>query len=488
MLIALAILCALLESVFTALEIALGAVSRARLRQLLEDAQDAARETNSPLAPASEKTVARIARALKVLDDAPRTTLLFITVTSLSLWAATSLLTWQALRSNWPAWALPAALIGVLFLAEVLPVLIAAPRAESLVLRGSGLVQLTSRVLAPLLLLIGGGGRGLARLLGARANAAPQVTEEELRTALAAAEEEGAIESGERALLEGAMDFRSRIVREVMTTRREIVAVPASAPLGEVLRTAIEAGHSRLPVYDGSLDKILGIASTKDLIPHLRHGFEFGVSSLESNNPKPETPNPKPETPNPKPQTVRAADIVRPPFFVPETKRIAPTLEELRRQRSLMALVVDDDGATVGLVTLEDLLEEIVGDIQDEYDTEEPELRIADASAQARCIAVDGSVPVREVERFWEKTFGEQAVLRDHENQEADDTISLAAHALQLFEGVPGAGDRIAAGVLLGADEDETGALEIEIARMDGPRIEEVLVRRAAQTEDEAKR
>jgi CBS domain containing-hemolysin-like protein len=477
MLIALAVLCALLESVFTALELALGAVSRARLRQLLEDAQATVREGNGhALAPASAKSVSRIARTLKILDDAPRTTLLFITVTSLSLWAATSLLTWQSLLGNWPSWALPLALVGVLFLAEVLPVLITAPRSEAIALRGSGLVQLALRVLAPLLALVGGVGRGLGRVLGARENAAPQVTEEELRTALAAAEEEGAIESGERALLEGAMDFRARIVREVMTTRREIAAVPANAPLDEVLRTAIAAGHSRLPVYDGTLDKILGIASTKDLIPHLRHSFGFRVSS-----PKPNEPG----TRNAEPETVRAADIVRPPFFVPETKRIAPTLEELRRQRSLMALVVDDDGATVGLVTLEDLLEEIVGDIQDEYDEEEPALRLLDASQEAPCIAVDGGVTVREVERFWEKSFNEEAALRDEANEAADDTISLAALALQLFEGVPRAGDSIGAGVLLRDGEEICGALEIEIARMDGPRIEEVLLRRAAQSEGE---
>jgi CBS domain containing-hemolysin-like protein len=174
---------------------------------------------------------------------------------------------------------------------------------------------------------------------------------------------------------------------------------------------------------------------------------------------------------------------VRPPFFVPETKRIAPTLEELRRQRSLMALVVDDDGATVGLVTLEDLLEEIVGDIQDEYDEEEPALRLLDASQEAPCIAVDGGVTVREVERFWEKSFNEEAALRDKANEAADDTISLAALALQLFEGVPRAGDSIGAGVLLRDGEEICGALEIEIARMDGPRIEEVLLRRAAQSE-----
>jgi CBS domain containing-hemolysin-like protein len=186
------------------------------------------------------------------------------------------------------------------------------------------------------------------------------------------------------------------------------------------------------------------------------------------------------------PSSLAIKEIARPPFFVPETKRIAPTLEELRRQRSLMAIVVDDDGATVGLVTLEDLLEEIVGDIQDEYDTEEPTLRIVRSDENAQRIASDGGVTVREVERFWEKTFGDEAALRDEENEEADDTISLAALALQLFDGVPREGDRVAAGVLLDEDEDEIAALEIEIARMDGPRIEEAWLQRVALGGDES--
>jgi CBS domain containing-hemolysin-like protein len=151
-----------------------------------------------------------------------------------------------------------------------------------------------------------------------------------------------------------------------------------------------------------------------------------------------------------------------------------------------MAIVVDDGGATVGLVTLEDLLEEIVGDIQDEYDTEEPTLRILQNDESAQRIASDGGVTVREVECFWEKTFGEEASLRDEENEEADDSISLAALALQLFDGVPKEGEHIAAGVLLDDEDDEIAALEIEIARMDGPRIEEVWLQRVPFGSDES--
>jgi putative hemolysin len=447
MLIVLAVFCALLESAFTLLEVALGAASRARLRGLLEEAQVSAAPENN--GGASTRAAARTTRALRVLDNAPRTTLLFITVTSLSLWTATASLTWQSLLEDWPDWTLPLALTGVLFVAEVLPVLIAAPRAEAIALWGAGFIEAALRVLAPLLWLSGGVGRGLARILGARENASTQVTADELRTALAAAEEEGAIESGERALLEGAMDFRSKVAREVMTTRREIAAVSADASLAEVLRTATEAGHSRLPIYEVSLDKIIGIASTKDLLPFLRADRSPSVTARE---------------------------IARPPFFVPETKRIAPLLDELRHQRSLMAVVVDDDGATVGLVTLENLLEEIVGDIQDEYDAEEPSMQVLADAAGEEAIAYDGGVSVRDAERFWEKSFGRSAVLHDADGEIADDTISLAALALHCFDGVPHAGQHTVIGKVRGANDEELASLSLEVLRMDGPRIEAVKI------------
>lgn len=347
MLIAIVVFCVLLEAVFTALEVALGAIPRARLRGLTE--------VDGESTPKQLQAARRARRTLRTLDHAPRVTLLFIIVTSLSMWAAASLLTWQSLLGQWPAWSLPLALVATLFVAEVLPVLIAAPRAEAIVLRGTALIEGASTLLAPLIWLVGGAGRGLAQLLGAGRETTPQVTEDELRSALAAAEEEGAIESNERALLEGAMDFRAKIVREVMTSRLDVVGVAAGATLHDVLSLAIKEGHSRLPVYDGTLDNILGIVSTKDLIPHLRQSNNSnGTASA------PSTPAPT------------ARDIVRPAYFVAADKLIAATLDDLRQQRTLMAVVRDGDGSTAGIVTLEDLLEEIVGDIHDEYDQAEP--------------------------------------------------------------------------------------------------------------------
>lgn len=470
MLLALAIICALCEAVYTALEVAFGAVSRARLRALLDDEQERINEEkrdstaaihaengreqkeqskeNSRHSPLER----RLLRALRLQENPERLSLLFLTVTTITLWTAASLLTWLAREKNWADWMLPLALVGLLFVAEVLPLLIAARHAESLVLRGGGLVQLGLQFLKPLLWFLHFLGRGLARVFGARPEAAPQVTEGELRTALATAEEEGVIEKEERFLLEGAMEFREKLVREVMTPRVDIVGVDAEATLLQVLEIAMREGHSRLPVWEGNPDKVIGIIAAKDLIPHLR--------------------DPQVAT------TKRARDVIRSPYFVPPMQRISATLEELRRQRSLLAVVVDGDGGTAGLVTIEDLLEELVGEIQDEYDTEEPLLRIAENDG-ALAVACDAGVSVRDFEKFWNRSFGGTARLLGTGGDDAEDSMSLATLALRLFETVPALGARTLAG--------QAGQLplELEVTSMTGPRIEEVKIM-ANQSEDVA--
>jgi CBS domain containing-hemolysin-like protein len=345
-------------------------------------------------------------------------------------------------------------------------------------------------VLSPLLWLVGSIGLGIARLLGAGEKVTTHVTEGELRTALDTAEEEGIIDSEERAMIEGAMDFREKLVREVMTPRLDIVAIPAESSLPQALDIAMSEGHSRLPVYEGSLDRIVGVIAAKDLIPHLQRQRANGSADG---------------------QELSARAVVRPAFFVPENKKIASTLEELRHQRLLMALVVDADGATTGLVTLEDLLEEIVGEIQDEYDVEEPPLRIlshaprtstpdgeeessimnavmvpaaADQPAASNAVACDASVTVRDFERFWQRSFGDVAELAI-DDEDADPSLSLAAIALQLFESIPQPGDRVAAGAIRGSSKNAQRTIELEVMAMDGPRIEELKMSEVVGATDE---
>lgn len=177
---------------------------------------------------------------------------------------------------------------------------------------------------------------------------APVVSEEELRVLVEAGEEQGVIEEQEKEMIQSIFEFTDTIAREVMTPRVDIKAVPENATGQELIKLVRETGHTRIPVYEGSLDNIVGVVHAKDLLRFCETGGKFSLH-----------------------------EVMRPAFFVPESKRVVDLLQEMRRQRVHMAILQDEYGGTSGLVTLEDLVEEIVGEIQDEYDVEpEPEVEI----------------------------------------------------------------------------------------------------------------
>lgn len=175
---------------------------------------------------------------------------------------------------------------------------------------------------------------------------APVVSEEELRVLVEAGEEQGVIEEQEKEMIQSIFEFTDTIAREVMTPRVDIKAAPATAAPQEIIKLIRETGHTRIPIYKGSLDHIIGIIHAKDLLRYCETGGKFSLH-----------------------------EVLRPAFFVPESKRVVELLQEMRRQRTHLAILQDEYGGTSGLVTLEDLVEEIVGEIQDEYDAEpEPQV------------------------------------------------------------------------------------------------------------------
>lgn len=209
-------------------------------------------------------------------------------------------------------------------------------------------LYLLSLLLHPLAWLWNVLNRWVVRLLGAARSASPPYgREEEILTLVDAAEEGGAIAVEEKEMISGILEMGRTLVREVMVPRTDIVALDVETPLLEALEVILRAGHSRIPVYQETVDRIVGLLYAKDLLPALRDGrYDLPLREL-----------------------------LRPAYFVPETKVVDDLLRELRNRRIHMAIVVDEYGGTSGLVTIEDLLEEIVGEIQDEYDREEPLLR-----------------------------------------------------------------------------------------------------------------
>jgi CBS domain containing-hemolysin-like protein len=203
---------------------------------------------------------------------------------------------------------------------------------------------------------------GLLRLLGARPPR-PGVTEAELRAMVDIQAEHGALEAEEREMIRSIFEFGDKVAREVMVPRTDIVGIPLGSTVAQAAHVAGEHHHSRLPVYEQDLDKIVGVVHARDLLVRLG---DDGREPVES--------------------------VMRAAYFVPESKRVSELLEEMRRRKQWMAVVVDEYGGTAGLVTVEDLLEEIVGEIYDEYDVAQPTVqRLADGS-----IRVDGRLGIDE--------------------------------------------------------------------------------------------
>jgi len=168
----------------------------------------------------------------------------------------------------------------------------------------------------------------------------PSVTEEEIHSIIDVGEQEGVINRDEHAMIDAVLDLGDTLVREILVPRTEMVAVEITTPVSEVLETIIEAGHSRIPVYEGDVDHITGILYAKDLLKL------WGKL----------------------PEEISIRSICRKAYFIPETKTTADLLKEFKMRRVHMAVAVDEYGGTSGIITIEDILEEIVGEIQDEHD------------------------------------------------------------------------------------------------------------------------
>jgi len=207
----------------------------------------------------------------------------------------------------------------------------------------------------------------MARLAGKGEPPAPQeAAEEEMLDALSEGEREGVIEDHEREMMESIIEFKDAEVSEIMTRRTEIIAVNADSSLREILESTVKSGHSRLPVLDENADNMVGVLYVKDILACVE------PDELE--------------------RSVRS--VMRTPYFVPETKVVRELLEEFRTTTVHMAIVLDEYGGTSGIVTIEDVIEEIVGEIEDEYDEREPpDIR----TVGPRSAVVEGDAPVDEV-------------------------------------------------------------------------------------------
>jgi putative hemolysin len=225
----------------------------------------------------------------------------------------------------------------LLLFGEIVPKVYAAHYARNFALRLSPFIHLLGKITRPVNLIL----IHSTSFVNRRMNKHRRVLSvDEISKALKLAHHEDLTDDKE--ILEGIVKFGSKSVSEIMHSRMDMVTVDFKANFHEVLETIRKYGYSRMPVYSGTLDQVKGILYIKDLLPHTTKGVAFKWQQL-----------------------------VRPPFFIPETKKIDDLLEEFQKSKVHLAIVVDEFGGTSGLVTLEDILEEIVGDIADEFDVEE---------------------------------------------------------------------------------------------------------------------
>lgn len=251
--------------------------------------------------------------------------------------------------------------------------------------------------------------------------------EEEIQSIIDEGEEKGLIDEKSGEMIQSILEFRDTVAREVMIPRTDIVAVPSDAPIEEIIDQVTRHGYTRLPVYDGSVDNIIGILNVKDLLR--LWAMPVGEADLKP--------------------------LLRKPYFIPETKSIHLLLHELKGERQHMAIVIDEYGGTAGLVTLEDLIEEIVGEIRDENEADET----AFAELPDGSVLVDSRVEIEKLEA----RFGIAIPEGKYE--------TLSGFILHLIRKIPLTGDII-----------RHGELEMIIASADERSIKKVKIRTTGET------
>ncbi len=406
----------LCSAFFSASETALFAANRVVLRQRRAQGDRRAATANALLSQASELLTTLLAG----------NTLSNVGVSVIATSIAFSLM---GRGGEWAAF-LATALV-LLIIAEIAPKTLAARYADRLVLIVAGPISALMRIFTPLIRVLSLVATALVRPFGGHITPrAPLVTQEQLRFLVQVGEEEGVIEQEEREMIHSVFEFGDTVVREVMRPRVDISAVPADATLNRALALMTERGHSRLPVYEGTIDHVLGVVYIRDLIPALRHGrLDQPVSELK-----------------------------RPPFFVPESKKVDELFKEMQQKRVSMAIVLDEYGGTAGLVTVEDLLEEIVGEIQDEYDLEEKPIQLVDD----RTAVVNARIHLDEV--------GELLGVRLPQ----DEVDTVAGLVYSLFGRVPTPGETIA-----------LPGIELRVEKTLGQRITRVRITRTTPAPQE---
>ncbi len=313
----------------------------------------------------------------------------------------------------------------LLIFSEVCPKTYAAQYPEKMSFFVLNPIRFVVWALTPVVLVVSSLSKMLTRFFRGEDAEGLSVSEDEIRAIIEVGEESGVVAAEQRRMLHGIFDLSQTRVRDVMIPRTEVTGLEESASFQDVLDVVQHARHSRFPVYRDNMDSVVGVVHSKKVLDFIGRTEQFSL-----------------------------ANIIRKPYFVPESKRIAVLLQSFRKRREHLAIVVDEYGGVEGIVTLEDVVEEIVGEIHDESDIEEVDFR----KLQPDRYLVDGAVSVRAVNRRFKLELPE------------DQVTTLAGYLLQVMGKIPTEGDSF-----------EDGGILFRVKRMDDRRIEEVEMLLAAR-------
>lgn len=363
----------------------------------------------------SGSNVAKIAKNItEHLDKYLAATQLGITLASLGLgWKGEAVMTQIVsqlfgylnvdISQGWAKWGGFAIAFGTItflhvVLGELAPKSIAIQKPVATTMKVAIPLRIFSWLLMPLIFVFNGFANFLLRLVGIQPHPNDSThSSEELQYLLQKGKESGALNTSEHELIKNVFDFNERIVKNIMVPRTKIVAVEIDDSAADFINTVTEEGYSRIPIYDDNIDQIVGVVHTKDILPLLVKGEEVVLKN-----------------------------IMRKPYFIPETKKINDLMTEFQQKRFQIAFVLDEFGGTAGMVTLEDIVEELVGEIQDEYDEETPVVeRISETEYM-----VDAGASVHDSNGY--------LPLELPESSDYDTVAGLVSH---IFEKIPDVGE-----------------------------------------------
>ena len=399
----------ILAALAASAETSLTSISRVRLRQLVEQ--------KVPRAIVIEK--------LHRDPNAYLSTILIVNTVAIIVASSTAtLLALHLYRERLAEWLVSLVLsLVVLIACEITPKTLALQRAERVALRLARLVAWTTYVMRPVVWVLTSITRLILRVVGGKTQVrGPFVTEEELKMLVSVGEEEGVLEEEEREMIHDIFEMGDMLVRELMVPRTDLVAIDVNEPIEKAVELVTKHGHTRIPVYEGNLDHIVGVLYAKDLLRAVVRGEKKSLREL-----------------------------ARKPYFTPESNKVQDVLRDLRKNRVHMAIVVDEYGGTAGAVTIEDILEEIVGPIQDEYDIgEEDEIQFISPNE----VVLDGRVSVDDVNELLKLAIG------------ADDYDTIGGYVLNQL----GAAPKVGATLTL-------GNAELRVEAVQGTRIKKVRIK-----------